>query len=46
MAAKYDISDSDGHVYELDADLLEFMDPPFRGKEELLRHPLFPTGDG
>lgn len=46
MAAKYDISDSDGHVYESDADLLEFLDPPYRGKEELLRHPLFPTGDG
>ena len=46
MAAKYDIYDSDGHVYELDADLLEFLDSPFRGREELLRHPFFPTGDG
>ncbi len=46
MAGKYDIFDSDGHVYELDSDLLEFLEPPFRGREELLRHPFFPTGDG
>ena len=40
------VFDSDGHVYEADADLLAFLDPPFRGREELLRHPFYPTGDG
>ncbi len=38
--------DADGHVYELDYQLIEYLDPPFRGKKELLRQPLINSGDG
>jgi uncharacterized protein len=46
MANDYKVFDADGHVYELETDLLEYLDPPYRGRRELLRQPLFPTGDG
>ena len=46
MASQYSIFDADGHVYELDHELVDFLDPPYRGRPELLRNPFFPTGDG
>lgn len=46
MAAMRGLFDADGHVYELDSELIEYLDPPFRGKKELLRQPLINSGDG
>ncbi len=46
MASQRDVFDADGHVYELGPEILEYLDPPFRGRKELLRNPLFPSGDG
>lgn len=40
------ILDGDGHVIERDAELLEFLDPPYRGNTALLGYPFFPTLDG
>lgn len=36
---------SDGHVFEDDAEIFEYLRPPFQGRRELLRRDLFPTGD-
>ena len=38
--------DADGHVYELDYQLIEYLDPAFRGKKERLRQPLINSCDG
>lgn len=38
--------DADGHVVESDAELLDFLPPPYRGREDLLSFPFFPTLDG
>ena len=38
--------DADGHVVESDADILPFLPPPFRGRDDLLGFPFFPTLDG
>lgn len=46
MAPKLDLFDADGHVYELDHVLIEYLDPPFQGRKELLRQPLITSGDG
>jgi len=46
MHSDYSVFDADGHVYELDYELIEYLDPPLRGKKELLRQPLIPSGDG
>ncbi len=43
MATNDQIFDSDGHVYEVESDLLDYFDPPYRGRQELLRESLFPT---
>ena len=46
MATTQGLFDADGHVYELDYQIIEYLDPPFRGKKELLRQPLINSGDG
>jgi uncharacterized protein len=38
--------DADGHVVESDAELLDFLPQPYRGREDLLSFPFFPTLDG
>ncbi len=38
--------DADGHVVESDAELLQFLPGPFKGREDLLSFPFFPTLDG
>lgn len=38
--------DADGHVIERDAQILKYLDPPFRGCEDLLNFPFFPSLDG
>jgi uncharacterized protein len=46
MANLQGLFDADGHVYELEYQIIEYLDPPFRGKKELLRQPLINSGDG
>jgi predicted TIM-barrel fold metal-dependent hydrolase len=46
MANVQGLFDADGHVYELEYQIIEYLDPPFRGKKELLRQPLINSGDG
>lgn len=40
------VFDADGHVFESDRELYEFLEPPFRGRETVLGFPFFPTMDG
>ena len=46
MATSRGFFDADGHVYELDYQIIEYLDPPFRGRNELLHQPLINSGDG
>ncbi len=46
MSSTQSLFDADGHVYELDYQIIEYLDAPFRGKKELLRQPLINSGDG
>ncbi len=41
-----EIIDADGHVYENDRELFEYVDGPYRGRETLLGFPFWPTIDG
>ncbi len=43
MTGDYEVFDADGHVYELEAELLAYLEPPYRDRQELLRQALFPT---
>lgn len=38
--------DADGHLIERDAELFEYLEPPYAGNESLLGFPFFPTLDG
>jgi len=38
--------DADGHVVEADSELLDFLPAPFKGRDDLLAFPFFPTLDG
>jgi predicted TIM-barrel fold metal-dependent hydrolase len=40
------VIDADGHVYENDRELFEYLPPPFRGHTRLFSAPFFPTLDG
>lgn len=40
------VFDADGHVVEQDRELLDYFDPPYRGRAELLGNPFFPALDG
>jgi predicted TIM-barrel fold metal-dependent hydrolase len=40
------ILDADGHVMERDAELREFLDPPYRDHGHVMAFPFFPTIDG
>ena len=43
---KLDIVDADGHVFEPDRELYEFLEPPYRGKQTVLGFSLWPSLDG
>ncbi|HKN01303.1 MAG TPA: amidohydrolase family protein [Candidatus Binataceae bacterium] len=43
---KFDIVDADGHVFEQDHELYEFLEPPYQGKPTVLGFPLWPSLDG
>jgi len=36
---------ADGHVFERDAEIFEYLQPPFQGHRELLRRSFFPPSD-
>lgn len=40
------VIDTDGHIFEKDLDIFEYLEPPYRGRKELLAIPFFPTPDG
>ena len=46
MAKVNGFIDADGHVVESDAELLDFLPLPYRGRQDLLSFPFFPTLDG
>jgi len=40
------VVDTDGHIFEKDQDIYEYLEPPYRGRKEILALPFFPTLDG
>lgn len=42
----FDVVDADGHVFEPDQELFEFLEPPYQGKRTILSFPLWPALDG
>jgi predicted TIM-barrel fold metal-dependent hydrolase len=42
----FNIIDADGHVYEKDHELYEYLEEPYAGKRTLLGFPFWPTIDG
>lgn len=44
--SSFDIIDADGHVYERDSELFDYLEPPYAGKQTLLAFPFWPTIDG
>src|SRR5438045_6321640 len=46
MKIKGGMLDGDGHLLERDAELLEYLDEPYRGNKTMLTFPFFPPLDG
>ncbi len=44
MAAQ--VVDTDGHIFERDEILFEYLEAPYRGRKELFAYPFFPPPDG
>ncbi|MFQ5917671.1 MAG: amidohydrolase family protein [Candidatus Binatia bacterium] len=40
------VIDTDGHIFERDNIIFEYLEPPYRGRKELFAYPFFPTPDG
>ena len=40
------VIDADGHVFESDQDIFEYLPPPYRGSDIVFATPFFPTLDG
>ena len=40
------VVDTDGHIFEKDQDIYDYLEPPYRGRKELLALPFFPGFDG
>ena len=40
------VVDTDGHIFEKDELIFEYLEPPYRGRKEMLQFPFFPTLDG
>jgi predicted TIM-barrel fold metal-dependent hydrolase len=40
------VIDADGHIIENESELLEHLEPPYRGEQALLKFSLFPSLDG
>jgi predicted TIM-barrel fold metal-dependent hydrolase len=43
---RYRVIDADGHVVERDDQIFKYLDEPFRGREDVLTVPFFPSLDG
>jgi hypothetical protein len=37
------VVDADGHVIESDSELLQYLPEPYRGREDILDDPIFPS---
>jgi len=46
VARRDPVIDADGHVFESDAEIYEYLPAPYRGREILFATPFFPTLDG
>ncbi len=42
MAGRFD---ADGHVFENEAEIFEYLEPPYRGRRELINRSMFPAMD-
>src|SRR5207247_10692978 len=40
------VIDTDGHIFESDEIMFEYLQPPYRGRKEVLLYPFFPPPDG
>ena len=40
------VLDTDGHIFERDEIMFEYLEPPYRGRKEVLLYPFFPPPDG
>jgi len=40
------VVDTDGHIFERDEIIFEYLEPPYRGRKELFAYPFFPPPDG
>lgn len=40
------VIDADGHIIESDREIVQYLPPPFRSRDDLLAYPFFPTLDG
>jgi predicted TIM-barrel fold metal-dependent hydrolase len=40
------VIDTDGHIFEKDQDIYEYLESPYRGRKEVLALPFFPGFDG
>ncbi len=40
------VIDTDGHIFERDEIMFEYLELPYRGRKEVLLYPFFPTPDG
>ena len=40
------VVDTDGHIFEKDEIMLGYLEPPYRGRKEVLLYPFFPPPDG
>ncbi len=40
------VIDTDGHIFEKDEIILEFLEPPYKGRKDILTLPFFPSLDG
>jgi len=40
------VVDTDGHIFERDEILFEYLEAPYRGRKELFAYPFFPPPDG
>jgi uncharacterized protein len=41
-----EVFDTDGHIFERDEIMFEYLEPPYRGRKEVLLYPFFPPPDG
>ncbi|MCZ6547614.1 MAG: amidohydrolase family protein [Deltaproteobacteria bacterium] len=40
------VVDTDGHIFERDEIIFDYLEPPYRGRKELFAYPFFPPPDG